>query len=144
MNLEQIKEHIKKDEGFRNSMYRDHLGFATIGFGHLVKPTDKFKEGVIYTEKELTKVFEYDFAIAHQDALDLSKNLDICEEAKEILVHMCFQLGKPKVMKFKKMFEALKNKDYTLAGFEMEDSLWAKKHTPARASRLAEQMKKLT
>jgi len=144
MNLEQIKEHIKEEEGFRNSMYRDHLGFATIGFGHLVKPSDKFKEGFIYTEKELTKVFEYDFAIAHQDALNLSKNLDIWEEAKEILVHMCFQLEKPKVMKFKKMFEALRNKDYTVAGFEMEDSLWAKKHTPARASRLAEQMKKLT
>ena len=34
--------------------------------------------------------------------------------------------------------------DYTTAGFEMEDSLWAKKHPPARAHRLSEQMKKLT
>ena len=47
-------------------------------------------------------------------------------------------------MKFKKMFAALQKKDFVTAGFEMEDSLWAKKHTPARASRLAEQMKKLT
>ena len=144
MNLEQIKEHIKEEEGFRNSMYRDHLGFATIGFGHLVKPSDKFKEGVIYTEKELTKVFEYDFQIAYQDGLNLCKDLDIVDEAKEIIVHMCFQLGKPKTAKFKKMFEALRNKDYTSAGFEMEDSLWAKKHTPTRAHKLSEQMKKLT
>ena len=49
-----------------------------------------------------------------------------------------------KTAKFKKMFEALKNKDYIEAGLQMEDSLWAKKHTPARASRLAEKMKKLT
>ena len=39
--------------------------------------------------------------------------------------------------------EALAKKDYITAGFEMEDSLWAKKHTPARAKRLSEQMKKL-
>ncbi len=75
--------------------------------------------------------------------MDLCKDLDIVDEAKEIIIHMCFQLGKPKTAKFKKMFEALRNKEYTTAGFEMEDSLWAKQHTPARAMRLSEKMKKL-
>jgi len=37
-----------------------------------------------------------------------------------------------------------KEKDYVNAGFEMEDSLWCKKHTPQRAMRLSERMKKLT
>ena len=144
MNLELIKEEIKEEEGFKNSMYRDHLGFATIGYGHLVKPTDKFKEGVVYTQKELESVFEYDFQIAHQDALSLTKDLDIPEQAVEIIIHMCFQLGKPKVMKFKKMFKALEKKDMITAGFEMEDSRWARDHTPARAKRLSEKMKELT
>jgi lysozyme len=123
MNIEKIKYEIKEEEGYRDIMYKDHLGFATIGYGHLVLPTDKFKEGVRY---------------------DLCKDLDIVDEAKEIIIHMCFQLGKPKTAKFKKMFEALRNKEYTTAGFEMEDSLWAKQHTPARAHRLSEKMKKLT
>lgn len=144
MNLEIIKEEIKKEEGFRNSMYRDHLGFSTIGYGHLVKPTDKFKEGVIYTEKELESVFEYDFSIAYKDMESLTKDLDIVDGAKEILIHMCFQLGKPKVMKFQRMFENLEKKDYVGAGLEMEDSRWARDHTPARAMRLSEKMKKLT
>ena len=97
-----------------------------------------------YSQKELEKVFDYDFAIAKQDAESLTKDLDVPEEVTEILLHMCFQLGKPKVMKFKKMFAALQKKDFVTAGFEMEDSLWCKKHTPARALRLSEKMKKLT
>ena len=144
MNLEEVKEHIKEEEGYRDNMYRDHLGFATIGYGHLVLPTDKFKEGIKYSHKELEKVFEYDFQIAYQDAVDLCKDLDVSYECVEIIIHMCFQLGKPKVMKFKKMFEALKNKRYDMAKLEMLDSLWAKKHTPARAERLANKMGELT
>jgi lysozyme len=144
MNIEKIKYEIKEEEGYRDIMYKDHLGFATIGYGHLVLPTDKFEEGVRYDRKNLDQVFNYDFQIAYQDAMDLCKDLDIVDEAKEIIIHMCFQLGKPKTAKFKKMFEALRNKEYTTAGFEMEDSLWAKQHTPARAHRLSEKMKKLT
>ena len=122
MNIGKIKEEIKEEEGYRNSMYRDHLGFSTIGYGHLVLPTDKFKEGVKYSQKELEKVFDYDFAIAKQDAESLTKDLDVPEEVTEIL----------------------QKKDFVTAGFEMEDSLWCKKHTPARALRLSEKMKKLT
>ena len=144
MNIEKIKAEIQKEEGYRDTVYKDHLGFATIGYGHLITSKDNFVEGVKYDQKELQKVFDYDFQIAHQDAMDLCKDLDIVDEAKEIIIHMCYQLGKPKTAKFKKMFEALRNKEYTTAGFEMEDSLWAKQHPPARAHRLSEQMKRLT
>ena len=146
MNLEEVKAHIKEEEGYRDTIYLDSMTppNATIGYGHLVLPRDKFKEGVKYSQKELEKVFEYDFAIAKQDMESLSKDLDIVDGAKEILIHMLFQLGKPKVMKFKKMFEALKNKRYDMAKLEMLESLWAKKHTPARAERLANKMGKLT
>ena len=144
MNLEEVKEHIKEEEGYRDTMYRDHLGFATIGYGHLVLPRDKFKEGVKYSHKELEKVFEYDFQIAKQDMESLTKDLDIVDGAKEILIHMLFQLGMPKLMKFRLMFENLRKKDYVGASNEMLDSLWAKKHTPARAERLARKMRELT
>ena len=144
MNLEEVKEHIKEEEGYRDTMYRDHLGFATIGYGHLVLPTDKFKEGVKYSHKELLKILDYDFAIAKQDMESLTKDLDIVDGAKEILIHMLFQLGKPKLMKFQRMFENLRKKDYVGASNEMLDSLWAKKHTPARAERLARKMRELT
>ena len=144
MNIEAMKEEIKKEEGYSNKVYFDILGYGTIGYGHLVTPLDNFKEGKIYDQKELEKVFEYDFQIAHQDGLKLTEGLDLNEEAVEIIIYMCFQMGRTKVSKFKKMFKYLKEKDYVNAGFEMEDSVWAKKHTPARAMRLSERMKKLT
>ena len=143
MNIEKLKDEIQKEEGYRDTIYKDHLGFATIGYGHLVRPSDNFKEGVKYDRKRLLKVFDYDFQISYQDSMDLCKDLDIPDEAKEIIIHMCFQLGKPKTAKFKKMFEALRNKDYIEAGLQMESSLWAKQ-TPNRVMRLSEKMKKLT
>ena len=143
MNLEAMKEEIKEEEGYSNKVYFDHLGYGTIGYGHLVKPLDNFKEGVVYSQKELEKIFDYDFQIACQDGMSLTKDIDIPDEAKEIVIHMCFQMGKPKVSKFKKMFEALRNKRYDVASTEMLDSLWHKKHTPARAKRLANRMREL-
>ena len=143
MNIEKLKDEIKKEEGYRNTVYKDHLGFATIGYGHLVKPHEHFIKDKKYDRKELEKIFNYDVAIAIQDSKKLCEGIDN-EEVIEIVAHMCFQLGRPKTAKFVKMFEAIRNKDYIEAGLQMEDSLWAKKHTPARASRLAEQMKKLT
>ena len=143
MNLEHLKKELRFEEGYRDEVYLDSRGFKTIGIGHLVKSYDNFVQGKKYPRKVIEKIFNYDVKICTQDAYNLCKDLDIKEEAVLIIAHMCFQLGRTKTAKFVKMFEALKNKDYITAGFEMEDSLWAKKHTPARAMRLSEQMKKL-
>ena len=143
MNIEKLKNEIKKEEGYRNVVYQDTLGFATIGYGHLVKKNEKFIKDKKYDRKVLEKIFNYDVTIAIQDAKKLCKGIEN-EDVLPIISHMCFQLGRPKTAKFVKMFEAIRNKDYYEAGLQMEDSLWAKKHTPARAYRLSEQMKKLT
>ena len=31
MNLEEVKAHIKEEEGYRDTIYKDTLNFATIG-----------------------------------------------------------------------------------------------------------------
>jgi GH24 family phage-related lysozyme (muramidase) len=146
MNLEKLKNDLRTEEGYRDMVYFDSMipPNATIGIGHLVKPSDNFVQGKRYKRKVIEKIFDYDVKICVQDAYNLCKDLDINEEAILIVAHMCFQLGRTKTAKFVKMFEALAKKDYVTAGFEMEDSLWRKKHTPARAMRLSEKMKKLT
>ena len=144
MNLEKLKDHLRSEEGYSSEIYIDSRGFQTIGIGHLVKQSDNFVQGKRYSRKVIEKVFDYDVKICVQDAYNLCKDLDIKEEAILIIAHMCFQLGRTKTALFVKLFDCLRKKDYVGAGFEMEDSLWAKKHTPARAMRLSEQMKKLT
>jgi len=135
--MEEVKQRIKEHEGFRDTMYSDSLGFATIGYGHLVLPTDDFIEGVEYPKEDLEKLFELDFNEALQSANDLLEEIEVPETIKGVICEMCFQLGKPRVMKFKKMWEGLEAADYNKAADEMIDSAWHKQ-TTSRCESLAE------
>ena len=138
--MEEIKSRIKEHEGFRDTVYSDSLGFATIGYGHLVLPTDNFVEGTTYSKEMLEKVFDNDFKIAHDSANELLADIEHNHIVKGVIIEMCFQLGKPRVMKFKKMWEALKNNDLETASKEMIDSNWHKQ-TTKRCESLANVMK---
>ena len=135
----QLKERIKQHEGFRRSIYSDSLGFATIGYGHLVLPTDNFVEGVEYTKEELDAVFDNDFQIALTSAQELLEEIEVPETVLGVIVEMCFQLGKPRVMKFKKMWAAIHEEDFTTASKEMLDSRWANQ-VKSRSTKLAHAM----
>ena len=142
-DLEAVKKRIQKHEGFRDTVYMDHLMNATIGYGHLITPNDKFVKGKRYSTEELNKVFEYDFNIAKKDMeLVLADCGDQPNVVKEIIIEMCFQMGRPRVMKFRKMLKAIKNKTYKIASTEMLDSVWARQ-TSNRASSLAELMRSI-
>lgn len=137
---EDLKSRIKKHEGFLSKVYLDILGKATIGYGHLLTEEDDFVEGVIYDKDILEALFEKDFNIAVQGAEELLKGYDIALVAKEVIIEMVFQLGKTGVSKFKKMFEALKNNDYSRAASEMINSHWYRQ-TPSRCEELSNLMK---
>ena len=127
--MEEIKSRIKEHEGFRDTVYSDSLGFATIGYGHLVLPSDNFVKGTTYPKEMLEEVFDNDFKIAHDSANELLADIEHNHIVKGVIIEMCFQLGKPRVMKFKKMWEALKNNDLETASKEMIDSNWHKQTT---------------
>ena len=138
--VEDLKARIKKHEGFVPKIYRDSLGYATIGYGHLVLPTDHFEDGVTYSEEELNEVFEKDFQNALDNANKLIGDIPLVYQAKEVICEMVFQLGIGGVSKFKNMWKALEQGDYYLASQEMLDSRWAKQ-TPKRAESLSNIMK---
>ena len=138
--MEDVKQRIKEHEGFRDTVYSDSLGFATIGYGHLVLPTDNFVEGVTYPKEQLEVLFDKDFEIAFNSANELVEGLDLNHIAKGVIIEMCFQLGKPRVMKFKKMWEALRNNDFEEAANQMIDSAWHKQ-TTSRCESLASTMR---
>jgi len=153
-DIEEIKKEIQEHEGFRDTTYSDSLGFATIGWGHLVtdseKENNKYVEGKQYSKEELSKVFDEDFQSAWDNANSLVKErltntdfglLDIDRKMKviSILCNMCFQLGKAGVGKFRKMFENIAKLNFKGASLEMLDSRWAKQ-TPSRAKYLSDKM----
>ena len=138
--MEEVKQRIKEHEGFRDTVYSDSLGYATIGYGHLVLPTDNFVEGVTYPKEQLEELFDMDFNQAKQSANELLVGLDINDIAKGVIVEMCFQLGKPRTMKFKKFWAAIRNNDFNEAANQMIDSAWHKQ-TTSRCESLAATMR---
>jgi len=136
MDIEQTKEAVKKEEGYRLETYRCTEGHLTGGYGH------KMLEGEVPPKDHAgwLKIFERDFARAvtgTDDLLMLCPNIN--ETARNIVVEMVYQMGAYGVSKFKGMLKALQEDDYKRASYEMLDSRWAKQ-TSNRAKRMAERM----
>lgn len=124
-----LVEDIKQEEGFKGTVYKCTEGFDTIGFGTRL-PLSK-------EESEL--ILEYRLKIMKSQLTGYLYNLDIKQEAWDILFNMAYQLGVRGVLNFKKMIKALEKQDYKTASKEGLDSLWAKQ-TPNRAKRLMDIM----
>ena len=139
--MDNVKKRIKKHEGFRDTIYSDHLANATIGYGHLVLDSDNFVEGKQYSKLELEDLFDLDFNQALQSADDLLQGLEeISQDARGVICEMCFQLGKPRTMLFKRMWEGIRSGNFDKAADEMLDSNW-NKQTPGRCKDLADIMR---
>ena len=137
---DQLKERIKKHEGFVPKIYKDSLGKKTIGYGHLITEEDIYEEGKEYSKEALETCFEKDFDNAVQSAENVIGDIDLLPNAKEVIIEMCFQLGGNGVSKFKNMWAYLGDGDYVNAGNEMLDSRWYQQ-TPNRAKDLSDIMK---
>jgi hypothetical protein len=114
--------------------------FVLLAMVILVLDSDNFVEGVAYDKETLEEVFDNDFKIAVDSARELLRDIEYNHIVFGVIVEMCFQLGKPRVMKFKKMWEALREKNLDKASQEMIDSNWHKQ-TTKRCEALASIMK---
>jgi len=139
---EKIKQEIIKHEGKINKVYKDHLGNATFGVGHLVLPSDDLQEGIEYDDTKIMEFYERDFDQAVKDARSFTKEENIDPVAFGCVINMAFQLGLPRLLKFKNFQYHLNKCDYQSASEEMLDSRWAKQ-TPNRANELADTMRNI-
>jgi lysozyme len=137
-----LKNRIRLHEGCVLEPYEDSLGKLTVGIGHLVMPHERkrFEKGVTITQEEANELFEMDLnrAAAGADALiDECIGHDLPQHVGEVIVEMVFQLGTTGVSKFKKMWKAMRVKQWKTASLEMKDSRWHSQ-TPKRCESLAE------
>lgn len=140
MWTQEIINRIKKHEGFRVKIYKDHLGNPTIGYGHLLTEDDDFVEGVTYDKEILEELFNKDFEQAYMGAEYLLTGIPISNTAKGVVIEMVYQLGVGNVSKFKLMLAALKIPDYQEAAKQISNSLFARQ-TPNRCTELANIMR---
>ena len=128
-NRESVYEQLKIDEGVVYEIYNDHLGYPTFGIGHLITESDPehgCTEGTPVSEERVAEAFEQDLNIAIRECLVLygERWFDFPDEVKEILVNMMFNLGRPRLSKFKNMQAALDKGDWVTAAVEGRDSRW--------------------
>ena len=132
VDREIVYEQLKIDEGCVLEVYKDHLGYATFGIGHLIKMGDPEmgqEVGTPVSEERVKECFEtdIDIAIVECTALFLDKWDDYPPTLKEVLVNMMFNLGRPRLGRFKKFIAAI------------NESKWATQVGP-RATRLRDQV----
>jgi lysozyme len=134
----ELTRQLKGDEAVMAQAYKDHLGYLTIGVGRLI---DARKPGSGLRPNEITFLLNNDI----DDRIDqLTRRLswfETLDSARQgVLLNMSFQMGVDGLMGFKNTLKMIEQGDYEAAAENMLNSLWAKQ-TPARANRMAEQMR---
>lgn len=130
MNIEKLKEQIKRHEGEVLEVYADSLGYLTLGVGHLIQdhdPEHGQPAGTPVSQEVVDKYYEIDF----DKHLEETKHVighDVFDglpgEIQEVLVNMCFNLGGTRLGKFRNMLNAVEDHDWEKMAVEMEDSRW--------------------
>lgn len=133
----ELAAQLRREEGEVLHAYQDHLGFWTLGVGRLI---DERKGGGI-THEESAYLLSNDIDKRQAELLrraPWTANLDPVRFCA--LSNMAFQLGTDGLLKFARTLAFVEDGKYDLAASAMMQSLWAKQ-TPARAGRIAEQMR---
>jgi len=146
MNIDQLRKELEVDEGVKYEIYNDHLGYPTFGIGHLVLDTDpEYGEevGTPVSEDRVAEAFDKDVEIVIDDCERLYPDFDeLPEECKLIIANMMFNMGRPRLSKFKGMKAGVDSRDWNKAADEMIDSAWYRQ-VPNRAGRLVKRMRAL-
>ena len=146
MNLERLREQLEIDEGIKYEVYKDHLGYATFGIGHLITvhdPENGWSVGTDVDEYRVKEAFEDDVQGVISDCEKLYVQWEhLPEEAQQVIANMMFNMGLTRLTKFKGMKRGVDAKDWTAAADEMVDSRWYKQVTN-RADRLVMRMRNI-
>jgi len=135
--VKELIKQLEQEEGRKPSVYKDHLGFYTIGIGRLV---DERKGGGL-SDEEIDFLLTNDIKKKTAELLQKAPWVAALDQVRlDALIAMAFQLGVDGLLGFKTSLGLIKDGRYTEAAEQMLKSLWASQ-TPARAKRVAEQIR---
>lgn len=149
--LDKLVEH----EGIVLNVYKDSLGIDTIGIGRNLKDRGISKEELDYmdipnietvyqhgiTEADARYLAMNDIKIVENELVRVHECVEELDSVRQlILMDMAFNMGVPRLCKFKKMWNAIHEGNFEAASLEMMDSRWARQ-VGRRASKLSEAMK---
>ena len=146
MDIAKLREQLEIDEGVKYEVYKDHLGYSTFCIGHLVTSHDPEYGLSVVTDVDEDRViaaFEQDCQSVLQDCSILYEDFDdLPEEVQQVIANMMFNMGRPRLSKFKGMKRGVDARDWNAAADEMVDSGWYRQVTN-RADRLVKRMREI-
>ena len=151
---EQFIEKLIQHEGLELQVYQDTLGIDTIGIGRNLEDRGISEEELneldipdidhVYkygiTEADAMALAENDVQIVENELLAAHPCVDRLDAVRQlVLVDMAFNMGVPRLCKFKRMWAAVHEKDFPTAAKEMLDSRWSNQ-VKSRSVKLANMM----
>lgn len=149
-----IEKMLRGDEGVKNTVYWDSLGYPTVGIGHLIlyrKTRDMnlilrqlsadlgHSVGSTIAQADITKLFNSDLG---KTQAEIRKNrvigpvyAKLNRSRQMALENMAFQMGTGGLAKFKTSLALIGAGKYDEAAVALKNSLWARQ-TPGRANRI--------
>lgn len=139
MDIDKLRDQLKIDEGCVHSVYLDHLNLPTCAIGHLITEWDEEYGkpiGTPISDDRVNELFDKDVQITIDECKILFDDFDeLPEEAKQIIANLMFNMGRPRLSKFVKFRQAVRDRDWIEAGNQLKDSRYYQQVT-ARADRL--------
>ncbi len=141
-------------EGLRLEVYKDSLGIDTIGIGRNLEDRGITKEELDWmdipnmaivhtmgiTEADAMYLAENDVEIVEEELVRAHPCVDKLDAVRQLVVmDMAFNMGVPRLCKFKNMWNAIHEENYIAAAKEMLDSRWAVQ-VKSRSTKLANAM----
>ena len=120
--MSNLIEILKRHEGVETHAYTDSVGKITIGVGRNIDPSG----GIGLSTGEINHLLSNDISRVEKELYNTFDWFDSLDDVRgDALVNICFNLGLPRLMKFKKALAAMEDGDYNLAAIEWLDSVWA-------------------
>ena len=129
-------QQLKIDEGLSLTPYLDTEQLLTIGYGRNLE-----HNGICQQEAEY--LLRNDLEVAMLDAIAFATPEvwdSMSPTRRSVIINMAFNLGLPRLSKFKKFRQALHDHDYQEAAEQMLDSRWSRQ-VGDRSLRLADSMR---
>jgi|VirMetMinimDraft_7_1064189.scaffolds.fasta_scaffold156831_2 lysozyme len=120
--MNRLLETLKRHEGLKYHVYKDSLGYETIGVGRCIRKNVGL--GLSHDEVDYLLMNDVQRCIEELDAnFEWFRELNTIR--KEAMINMCFNLGITRLKKFKNALAAMAEEDYNSAAFHFMDSRWA-------------------
>ena len=132
-DMDKMIEQLVDHEGLELHPYEDSLGIITIGVGRNLEERGISEDEAFYLLGNDIEIIWDELIKQHPIVEDLD------DQRQMILLDMAFNMGGPRLGKFKKMWAAIEDGDMIEASKQALDSRWADQ-VGRRAERLAERL----